>query len=159
MVTRNPQDFLKALPASGKLLGLDMGGKRVGVAVCDSGRRLATVRGVWPRPWGELKAKILAEKAANCCGVVIGFPLNMDGSLGPTATAATSVADLIEKETSLPVLLWDERLTSRQVENAYFEQRQGRQTRNSKKDSVGQIDAGAAAVILQGVLDALTSSH
>ncbi len=155
MVTRNPQDFLSALPASGKLLALDMGGKRVGVATCDSGRRLATVRGVWPRPWGELKVKILAEKTAGCSGVVLGFPLNMDGSVGPTATAVTSVADLIEKELGLPVLLWDERLTSRQVESAYFEQRQGRQTRNSKKDSVGSIDAGAAAVILQGVLDAL----
>lgn len=151
MVTRNPLE----LPESGKLLALDAGGKRVGVATCDSGRRLATVRGVWPRPWGELKTKLVVEKAAGIVGVVLGFPLNMDGSVGPSATAALSLADLIEKEVGLPVLLWDERLTSRQVESAYFEQREGRQTRGSKKDSVGSIDAGAAAVILQGVLDRL----
>ncbi len=155
MVLRNPQEFLSALPASGKLVGLDLGEKRVGVALCDSNRRLATVRGVWPRPWAELKARIAAEKTAGCVGVVLGYALNMDGSVGPTATAASSVADLIEKELGLPVLLWDERLTSRQVEHAYFEQREGRQTRGSKRDSVGHVDAGAAAVILQGVLDAL----
>ena len=151
MVTRNPLE----LPASGKLLALDVGAKRVGVALCDSGRRVAAVRGLWARPWAELKGKISQEGAAGVVAVVLGFPLNMDGSVGPTATAVSSLADLIEKELGLPVLLWDERLTSRQMENAFFEQRQGRETRGSKKDSVGLMDAGAAAVILQGVLDRL----
>lgn len=151
MVTRNPLE----LPELGRLLALDAGGKRVGVALSDSGRRVAAARGVWPRPWGELKVKIAAEKANKVVAVVIGYPLNMDGSVGPTATAALSLADLIEKELGMPVLLWDERLSSRQVENAFFEQRQGRETRASKKDSVGFVDAGAAVVILQGVLDSL----
>ncbi|PZP39741.1 MAG: Holliday junction resolvase RuvX [Pseudomonas fluorescens] len=151
MVTRNPLE----LPEVGKILALDVGEKRVGVAACDSGRRLATPRGVWPRPWQELKAKLMIEKTGGVVAVALGFPLNMDGSVGPTATAVTSLADLIEKEVGLPVLLWDERLTSRQMENAFFEQRQGRQTRASKKDSVGHMDAGAASVILQGVLDRL----
>ncbi|RYG60702.1 MAG: Holliday junction resolvase RuvX [Alphaproteobacteria bacterium] len=154
MATRNPLE----LPETGKLLALDVGGKRVGVAVCDSGRRVATARGVWPRPWGELKPKVALEKTAGVVAVVLGLPLNMDGTVGPTATAVYSLADLIEKELGLPVLLWDERMTSRQVESAYFEQRQGRQTRGSKKDSVGSIDAGAAAVILQGVIDRLRHS-
>lgn len=151
MATRNPLE----LPNTGKLLALDVGEKRVGVAVCDSGRRVATARGLWPRPWGELKAKVAAEKVAGAVGVVLGLPLNMDGTVGPTATAVYSLADLIEKEVGLPVLLWDERLTSRQVENAFFETREGRQTRGSKRDSVGLMDAGAAAVILQGVIDRL----
>lgn len=151
MATRNPLE----LPASGRLLALDVGGKRVGVALCDSGRRLGTVRGVWSRPWAELKMKIAAEKANGIVAVVLGYPLNMDGSVGPGATAVSSLADLIEKELGLPVLIWDERLTSRQVESAFFEQRQGRETRGSKRDSVGSIDAGAAVVILQGVLDSL----
>lgn len=151
MVTRNPLE----LPADGKLVALDVGTKRVGVAGCDKGRRVAMVHGVWPRPWAELKVKLAQEAAQGAVGVVLGFPLNMDGSVGPTATAVTSLADLIEKELGLPVLLWDERLTSRQMENAFFEQRQGRETRGSKKDSVGHVDAGAAAVILQGVLDRL----
>ena len=151
MATRNPLE----LPVTGKLLALDVGEKRVGVAVCDSGRRVATARGLWPRPWGELKAKVAAEKTAGVVGVVLGLPLNMDGTVGPTATAVYSLADLIEKEAGLPVLLWDERLTSRQMENAFFEQREGRQTRGSKRDSVGLMDAGAAAVVLQGVIDRL----
>jgi putative Holliday junction resolvase len=102
-----------------------------------------------------MKPKLTLEKTANVSGVVLGLPLNMDGTYGPTATVITSLADLIEKEVGLPVLLWDERLTSRQMENAFFETRQGRQTRGSKKDSVGLMDAGAAAVILQGVIDRL----
>lgn len=151
MVTRNPLE----LPAEGRLLALDVGTKRVGVALTDSARRLATVRGVWPRPWAELKVKLAAEAGNGVVGVVLGEPLNMDGTVGPMATAVRSLADLIEKELGLPVLLWDERLTSRQVEGAFFEQRQGRETRGSKKESVGQIDAGAAALILQGVVDRL----
>lgn len=155
MVTRNPLE----MPKSGKLMALDVGEKRVGVAVCDSGRRVATARGVWPRPWGELKGKLAAEKVAGLVGVVMGDPLNMDGTVGPMSTAVRSLADLIEKEVGLPVLLWDERLTSRQVEGAYFEQRQGRETRASKRDSVGHIDAGAAVVILQGVIAALENAR
>lgn len=149
MVTRNPLE----LPTVGRLLALDIGEKRVGVALSDSGRRLGAARGVWPRPWAELKVKIKAEAANGIVAVVLGEPLNMDGSIGPMATAVSSLADLIEKELGLPVLLWDERLTSRQVESAFFEQRQGRETRGSKKASVGFVDAGAAVVILQGVLD------
>lgn len=145
MVTRNPLE----LPKTGKLLALDVGDKRVGAAGCDSGRTVALAKGVWPRPWAELKKQIAASGAA---AVVLGEPLNMDGSIGPMATAVRSLADLIEKELGLPVLLWDERLTSRQVEAAFFEQRAGRQTRGSKRDSVGHVDSGAAVVILQGVL-------
>jgi putative Holliday junction resolvase len=145
MVTRNPLE----LPKLGKLLALDVGEKRVGVAISDSNRSVALARGVWTRPWAELKTQVAASGAV---AVVLGEPLNMDGSIGPMATAVRSLADLIEKELNLPVLLWDERLTSRQVENAFFEQREGRQTRGSKKASVGHVDAGAAVVILQGVL-------
>jgi len=148
MATRNPQD----LPVSGILLALDLGDKRVGVAVSNSGRSVALSKGIWPRPWAELKRLIAGS---GCVAVVLGNPLNMDGSVGPRATASASLADLIEKELGLPVLLWDERLTSRQAENAFFEQRSGRQTRASKRDSVGHVDSGAAVLILDGVLAAL----
>ena len=147
--TRNPRE----LPAAGRLLALDLGAKRVGVALSDSNRSVALSRGEWPRVWAELKQKIVAE--SNITAVVLGLPLDMAGTHGPSATAATSVADLIEKELKLPVLLWDERLTSRQAENAFFEQRTGRQTRASKRDSVGHVDSGAAVIMLQGVLDNL----
>lgn len=152
MVTRNPLD----LPKTGRLLALDVGEKRVGVAVSDSARKVALSRGNWRRPWGELRQQVLLERQQNgVSAVVLGFPLNMDGSAGPMADAVQSLASLIEKELELPVLLWDERLSSRQAEAAFFEQREGRNKAGSKKESVGKMDAGAAVIVLQGVLTAL----
>lgn len=152
MVTRNPFD----LPAQGKLLALDSGAVRVGVAASDTSRRMAVTKGIVDRqPWATLKTKISAWKTEGCVAAVVGYPLNMDGTPGPSADAATSLASLIEKECGLPVLLWDERLTSRQAEGAFFEQRIGRMTRGSKKASVGHIDSGAAVILLNNVLDAL----
>lgn len=152
MPTRNPSN----LPPSGRLLALDVGAKRVGAAVSDSARTTALPKGVWPRPWAELKILITQTAPA---GVVLGEPLNMDGTTGPMATAAASLADLIEKELQIPTLLWDERLTSRQSEQAFFENRTGRQTRASKRESTGNVDAGAATLILQSVLSALKSGR
>lgn len=151
MTVRNPSE----LPA-GRILALDGGAQRVGMAVCDSARRTAVVAGAAPRkPWSALKQAILDWKAQGITACVVGLPLNMDGSEGPACNAARSLADLLEKECDLPVLLWDERLTSRQAESAWFSQREGRQTRGNKKDSVGKMDAAAATLLLQGVLDRL----
>lgn len=151
MITRNPFE----LPA-GRLLALDVGSVRVGLAVTDTSRTLATSVGIVPRkPWSGLKAKLVEWQGQGVAAVALGWPLNMDGSEGPACTAVRSVADLIGKETGLPVLLWDERLTSQQAEAAFFLQREGRQTRASKRDSVGHVDAAAATLLLQGVCDAL----
>lgn len=152
MVLRNPLD----LPRTGRLLALDMGEKRVGVAISDSLRTVALGRGQWPRPWRELKTLLDNERqTSSLCAVVLGLPLNMDGTHGPMAQSVSDLAALIEKELNLPALLWDERLTSRQMEQSFFEERTGRQTRAGKKDSIGKMDSGAAVLILQGVLGAL----
>jgi putative holliday junction resolvase len=151
----SPQNNGKnALPAPlprGRWLGLDVGEKRVGVAVSDSMGLVATGVGTAARAqeidWADWKQRGIVA-------VVVGLPLNMDGSSGPSASRAHSVADWIMKEQGLPVRLWDERLTSRQAETSFFEQRTGRQTRASKKDSVGKVDVAAAVLILQGALDA-----
>lgn len=151
MIIRNPAELPK-----GRLLAVDGGEKRVGLAVSDSAQRLATVAGAVARkPWAGVKTAIMEWKSQGIVGVVVGLPLNMDGTEGPACVAARSLADLIDKETALPVLLWDERLTSHQAERAFFEQRQGRQTRGSKRDSVGHVDSPAAALLLQSVLDVL----
>jgi putative Holliday junction resolvase len=162
MASRKPSELPLAALAGGKIVTIDVGGARMGVAVSNNARTVALPRGIWPAPWAQLKMKLAEEKQAGCTLVVLGLPLNMDGTYGPMATKVTSLADLIEKELALPVLLWDERLTSRQMEAAFFEQRaegrEGRrQTRATKKESVGHTDAGAATLILQGVLDALAS--
>jgi putative Holliday junction resolvase len=148
MITRNPAD----LPKTGKLLAFDYGKARIGLAASDSAQRLAAQRA--PLTAAGLAAALVALKAENPVGAVVGLPRNMDGSEGPAAQAAMSFAGNVAKALGVPVLLWDERLTSRQAEGAYFEQRRGRQTRGSKKDSGGKTDSAAAMLTLQSVLDA-----
>jgi putative Holliday junction resolvase len=158
MNARNPKwHNIAALPPQGRILALDIGAKRVGVAISDTARTVALSRGQWPRAWKELKAEIIASSAV---AVVLGLPLHMSGDHGPEAQGVQDLATLIEAELGLPVVLWDERLTSRAAEAAFFEQRDDgragrRQTRASKADSVGHVDTGAAVLILQGVLDRL----
>ncbi|MBI1309352.1 MAG: Holliday junction resolvase RuvX [Proteobacteria bacterium] len=152
MVTRNPLE----LPASGRILALDVGSVRVGVAISDSARKVAMGRGNWPREYRQLAAEVgKTRQNDGVCAAILGYPLNMDGSEGPMAQAVRDLAAQLEKDLALPVLLWDERLTSQAVEAAWFEQREGRTKKGNKKDSVGKMDAGAAVLILQGVLGAL----
>jgi putative Holliday junction resolvase len=82
--------------------------------------------------------------------VVVGLPLNADGSAGPQAQRAERFAGLVERATGLPVQMWDERLSTHQAEAVL--RAQGRSTRRAR--ARGQIDAVAAAVILQNYLDA-----
>ena len=148
--------FGALLPASGRLLGLDVGEKRVGVAVSDSGRKVALPRAPLPRVWAELSLGIKALNAQQpVVGVVVGAPLSLAGQRTPQVQGTSDVTDLIGKMLDVPVLLWDERLTSAAAEKSFFEQRDGRQTRASKKASVGHIDSPAAALLLASCLDAL----
>jgi putative holliday junction resolvase len=154
MITRNPHDLPK-----GRILALDGGAVRVGLAVSDTAQRLAGAVGIVPRkPWAGIQTALESWKAQGVTACVVGLPLNMDGTEGPACNAARSLADLIDKNCGLPVLLWDERLTSQQAEAAFFEQRTGRQTRGSKKESVGKVDSAAAVLLLQGVLDSFKLS-
>lgn len=160
MATRNPSQLSSAALAGGRVVALDYGSTRTGIAISDSARKVAMPRGQFPSIWKELKPKLQALQQEGVTLAVLGLPLNMDGTTGPTATKVASLADLIEKELGLPVLLCDERLTSHQAESAFFEQRDGgrtgrRQTRASKRESVGHIDATAATLLLQTALDIL----
>lgn len=134
------------------MLGLDVGTKRVGVAVSDRGQTTALPKVPLPRLWKELKAGITA---AGAVGVVLGEPKYMSGDAGKEVQSITDLATLITQELNLPVALMDERLTSHAAEAAFFEQRTegSRQTRASKAQSVGQIDSAAATLLLQTWLD------
>jgi putative holliday junction resolvase len=159
MAERNSSVYFSKLPAAGRLLALDVGSVRMGVAVSDSARRVASSRPIVRRTtWALLKAD-LAKLAEGCVGIVVGNPLNMDGTSGVMVSKISNLANLIETELGLPVLLADERLSSQQAEAAYFEKRTAysRQTRASKADSSGQIDSSAAVIILQTVLDGVPS--
>ncbi len=145
--------IFKPIPSTGKVLGLDVGTKRVGVAISNSTQTTALPRPQLPRAWKDLKASLIALDPA---GIVLGEPLHMSGEAGKEVQSVADLAALIAKELNLPVALFDERLTSHAAEAAYFEQRvtDSRQTRASKAHSVGQIDSTAATLLLQTWLEA-----
>jgi putative holliday junction resolvase len=135
------------------VLGIDAGERRVGLALSDASRLLASPLSVLDRRRGlatvlEAIAGVAAREAVS--QVVVGWPLNADGSAGPQAQRAERFAGLVERATHLPVQLWDERLSTHQAEAVL--RAQGRNTRRAR--ARGQIDAIAAAVILQDYLDA-----
>ena len=132
MPLSKPQD----LPKSGKLLAVDVGSKTLGLAMSNSDRTIASPMHTIKRTkWSQDKT-VLHDllQAENIAAVIVGLPLQMDGTVGPTAQAAKAFAENVENELNFPTLLWDERLTTVAAESAMFEQRTGRQTRASKKD-------------------------
>lgn len=146
-------DLRAALPEGGALLGLDPGTKTIGLALCDPGWRFATpLHTVTRRKFAQDKAEIAGIVAARSVrALVIGLPLNMDGSESPRSQAARAMARNLA-DLALPTLLWDERWTTHAAERAMIAQDMSRAHRAER------IDAHAAAVILQGAIDALTGA-
>ncbi len=141
----------KLLPASGALIGLDLGTRTIGVAVSDAGRRVASPLGLIRRrklgaDLGALEGLIASSEPA---GFVVGLPLNMDGSEGPRAQAARAFARSLGGHFDLPILLWDERLSTAAVDRVLIDADRSRARR------AALVDKMAAAWILQGALDRL----
>lgn len=149
------QDFHAALPASGALLGLDPGSKRIGVAVSDPTRLIASPFDTVVRTKFATDAeRILALfDQRSCAGLVVGLPRNMDGSEGPAAQSARAFANNLLKVRDLPLLLWDERLSTAAVTRTLIE------ADSSRRRRAEVVDKLAAAYALQGVLDALKEAH
>lgn len=151
MIAASAAAFRAALPSGGRLLGLDVGTKTIGLATCDVGWSYAAALRTLPRAprfaadLAALRAVVAAERAA---GLVIGLPLSMDGSDSPRTQSVRAFARNVEP-LGLPVLLWDERWSTVAVERAMIEADLSRAKRAAR------IDALAAAHILQGALDAL----
>ena len=151
MITASSLDFRTALPGGGGLLGLDLGTKTIGTAFCDAGWRFASPGKTLPR--GKFTADkaqlqtLIAERGLK--GMVIGLPLNMDGSEGPRAQSSRAFARNLEP-LGLPILLWDERWSTASAQRGLIAQDMSRARRSER------IDSAAAAVILQAAIDALT---
>jgi putative Holliday junction resolvase len=139
------------LPARGALIGLDLGTKTIGVAASDPDRKLAAgVETIARKTFSVDAARIMALAAERrAAGFVLGLPLNMDGSEGPSAQSARSFARNLSKLTELPIGLWDERLSTAAVERELIAADASR----AKRAAI--IDQHAAAYILQGALDRL----
>lgn len=152
MITTSSSDFAAALLHGGKLLGLDVGTKTIGIAICDAGWHFAgpfeTIRRTkFTHDLANLKIIIEHENAQ---GFVVGLPLNMDGSDSPRTQSVRAFARNLTP-LRLPVLLWDERWSTQAVERAMIEADLSRAKRAQKVDSL------AAAHILQGAIDALAN--
>ncbi|MEC7922548.1 MAG: Holliday junction resolvase RuvX [Planctomycetota bacterium] len=131
----------------GKLLGLDHGDKRFGIALSDAGKLIATPRLLVEGEvalWQALNSLVEEEEVE---AVVIGLPLNMDGSEGPRARKVIEFSRVLEEKTGLPVHFHDERLSSFEAENALCEAGVYGEKRKSRVDMV------AAQIILQGYLN------
>ena len=144
-------DIASLLPARGGLLGLDLGTKTIGVAASDPNRKLAAGVETIARTTFTADAKRLLALAAerSAIGFVLGLPVNMDGSEGPRAQSTRAFARNFEKLTSLPIALWDERLSTAAVERELIAVDMSRARRAEV------IDEHAAIFILHGALDRL----
>lgn len=144
-------DFAAALPARGALMGLDPGEKRIGIAVSDTTRLIATSLEQISRSKfaGDAEAILKLYDGRACVGFVIGLPLNMDGSAGPAAQSARSFARNLLAKRDVPLLLWDERLSTAAVTRTLIEGDASRRRRGEV------VDKMAAAYMLQGALDAM----
>jgi len=151
MIAADPGQFAAAVP-HGKLAGLDVGTKTIGVAVCDAGWHFAgpleTIRRT--KFTKDLEALAAIVEREQIAGLVVGLPLNMDGTDSPRTQSTRAFArNLAPLE--LPLLLWDERWSTQAVERAMIEADVSRARRAEK------VDALAAAHILQGAIDALAN--
>ncbi|MGI9230217.1 MAG: Holliday junction resolvase RuvX [Methylocystis sp.] len=143
----------RLLPLKGRLMGLDLGTKTIGLALSDVERRLAspleTIKRVKFSQDAHLLLKIAEDQEA--MALIFGLPLNMDGSSGPRAQATEAFLRNLRLLTSLPFALWDERLSTAAVTRDLID----RDVSRAKRAQV--VDKLAAAYILQGALDRLNS--
>jgi putative Holliday junction resolvase len=151
MITQDAAEFRAALPQGGRLIGLDVGTRTIGTALCDAGWSFASPAVLVKRTKFTADKAQLSElmRAQHVVGLVIGLPLNLDGSQSPRSQSsrafARNCADMG------PILLWDERWSTVEAERALIAQDMSRAKRAER------IDNHAAAVILQGAIDALVS--
>ena len=139
------------LPPEARLLGLDVGTKTIGLALSDVTRTIATPYNTIRRTKFTIDAKALASivDKMEIGALIIGLPINLDGSEGPRAQSTRAFARNLAQKTSIPIAFWDERLSTAAVERHLIE------ADASRKRRAEVVDRMAAAYILQGALDRL----
>jgi putative pre-16S rRNA nuclease len=147
--TEDAEDFRALLPAVAALLGIDAGTKTLGLAISDLSRTIASPletirRSKFTKDAARLREIIEQNEVA---GLVLGLPRNLDGSEGPRAQSIRALARNLNRLFALPILLWDERLTTSEAERLLIDADTSRQRRGAVIDKV------AATLILQGALD------
>lgn len=147
------EEFKKNNLKKCRLLGLDLGSKRIGISICDDKQLIATpfktIHKSDTKEFVDELKKIILEN--NIKGIIVGYPINMNGSLGRSAQSVKDVSTNISKLINIPMCLWDERLST----VAAFNLSNELDTNVTKKEK--SIDQNAAAFILQGAIDYLNN--
>ena len=147
------EEFKKKHSDKCRLIGLDLGSKRIGVSICDEKQLIATpLKTINRNTLNELitELKVIIDEN-NIKGIIIGNPLNMDGSSGRSVQSVKDTAQNIEKNVNIPICLWDERLSTVGAFNLSSQL----DINVSKREK--KIDENAAAFILQGAIDYLNN--
>ena len=148
-------EFAALLPDGARLIGIDAGTKTLGLALSDVTRTIASPLETIKRTKFKADAARLLELAAEhrIAGFVLGFPANLDGTEGPRAQATRAFARNVNALSRLPILLWDERLSTAEAERVLIDADASRKRRGEV------IDKLAATIILQGALDRMRFDH
>ncbi len=147
------EEFKKKHSDKCRLIGLDLGSKRIGVSICDEKQLIATpLKTINKNTLKELisELKVIIDEN-NIKGIIIGNPLNMDGSSGRSAQSVKDTSQKIEENINIPICLWDERLSTAGAFNLSSQL----DVNVSKREK--KIDENAAAFILQGAIDFLNN--
>jgi len=146
-------EFKTNIQRNSRLLGIDHGNKNIGFAICDENKKVATPLKILQKS----KFKVLIEqinqiiKENDIKGIIIGNPINMDGSIGKSSQSANDFAKNLSKNITIPITMWDERLST----EGSFKITQELGTNTSNR--VNKLDKNAAAFILQGAIDYLSN--
>jgi putative Holliday junction resolvase len=145
------EEFKNKITKKSRLIGLDLGSKRIGIAICDDQQSIAMpFKTLLKNNFGKLINELkLIIKDNNIKGIIVGNPINMDGSLGPSAQSVKDVCKDILKNIDVPLCLWDERLSSVGAFNL------SNQLDINVSKKIKNMDKNAAAFILQGAIDYL----
>ena len=147
------EDFKTNIGNNSRLLGIDPGNKNVGFAICDENKKVATPLKIIKKTKFEslINEIIQIIKDNDIKGIIIGNPLNMDGSLGKSSQSATDFARRLSTNVTVPISMWDERLSS---EGSF---KITKELGTNVSNRIDKLDKNAAAFILQGAIDYLSN--
>ena len=146
-------EFKTIIENNSRLLGIDPGKKNIGFAICDENKKVATPLKVLQKSKFEVLIKEINQiiKENNIKGIVIGNPINMDGTSGKSSQSANDFAKNLSRNATIPITMWDERLSS---EGSF---KITKELGTNVSNRVNKLDKNAAAFILQGAIDYLSN--
>ena len=146
-------EFKTNIENNSRLLGIDPGNKNIGFAICDENKKVATPLKVLKKSKFEVLIREINQiiKENHVKGIVIGNPINMDGTLGKSSQSASDFAKNLSKNVTIPIAMWDERLSS---EGSF---KITKELNTNVTNRVNKLDKNAAAFILQGAIDYLSN--